>query len=371
MQRKITLGSIYVPGWGGPATEGYRLFELMQQQGMNVSFVNIIPDFLLEFFQQKFGDPPGNPQQLANVHNCIVEGRLTSDSMPFHLVRLLDQLSPDVIVGKMWRAAFLLKRAAPQIPLIFLPSGSERLKMYIRRRMVKDFLSLPDFHDTAAETTDASLIEQETVRCSDLVVVHSEIMHSLYKKFYPFLNGKLHEEVLWYSEWILQEASQYSRYKFPFEQRDIDILFIANDWSRPEKNFELLKKIAFKYSDLSIHVAGELEEQLPGVNKHGLITNREEIFSLMGRAKTVVSPSVFDAAPNILFEASAMDCNIVCSKNCGNWRLCNEKLLVDPFTPDNFIRKIRLALTGKFRDNLALFVGKNSYQKLKDLILSY
>ncbi len=343
----------------------------MQQEGMNVSFVNIIPDSLTEFFQQKFGESLGNPQKLPNVYNCIIEGPLTLDSMPLDLARLLNQLSPDVIVGKMWRAAFLLKRAAPQIPLIFLPSGSERLKTYIRQRRIKSFLSLRDFYNPPADATDTSFIEQETVRCSDLVVVHSEIMLSLYRNFFPFLNGKLHEEVVWYSDWVLQEASRYLRYKLPFNQRDIDLLFIANDWSRPEKNFELLKQVAFACPNLSIHVVGELAEELPCAKAHGLITNREEIHSLMGRAKAVVSPSVFDAAPNILFEASAMDCNLVCSKNCGNWQICNEALLADPFTPENFIRRVRLAATGRFKDNLNLFILKNSYQKLKDLILNY
>lgn len=338
---------------------------------MNVSFVNIIPGFLFEFFQQKFGDPPGNPQKLSNVYNCIIEGPLALDSIPAGLARLLHQLSPDVIIGKMWRAAFLLKRAAPETPLIFLPSGSERLKLYIRQGRVKDFLSLRDFHNSIANATDTSFLEQETVRSSDLVVVHSEMMLSLYRNFFPFLNGKLHEEVLWYSDWILQEASRYRRYKLPFEKRDIDLLFIANDWSRAEKNFELLKQITFACSDLSIHVAGELAEELTCASAHGLIANREEIHSLMGRAKAVVSPSVFDAAPNILFEASAMDCNVVCSKNCGNWQICNEALLVDPFTSENFIQKVRLASTEKFKDNLDLFIGSNSYQKLKYLILNY
>ena len=30
-----------------------------------------------------------------------------------------------------------------------------------------------------------------------------------------------------------------------------------------------------------------------------------------------------DAAPGILFEGAVMGCNLVASKNCGNWEVCH------------------------------------------------
>jgi len=51
------------------------------------------------------------------------------------------------------------------------------------------------------------------------------------------------------------------------------------------------------------------------------------VFRLMGNAKTIVSTSRYDAAPGILFEGSVMGCNLVASRNCGNWKICHTELL--------------------------------------------
>jgi glycosyltransferase involved in cell wall biosynthesis len=97
-----------------------------------------------------------------------------------------------------------------------------------------------------------------------------------------------------------------------------------------------------------------------------LVTRRDELFALLGGSKTIVCPSLFDAAPGILFEASAMGCNIITSKNCGNWHICNEKLLVDPFNLNGFLEKISLSLSRKYEDNIDYFMRNKSYKNLID-----
>ena len=88
----------------------------------------------------------------------------------------------------------------------------------------------------------------------------------------------------------------------------------------------------------------------------------------MGRAKTVVCPSRYDSAPGILFEAAAMECNIIASKNCGNWMICNDQLLIDPFTTDQFVHKCALSLAHKFDDNMNFFLASESYCNLAETI---
>jgi hypothetical protein len=142
----------------------------------------------------------------------------------------------------------------------------------------------------------------------------------------------------------------------PFFERDIDVLFIAESWTRPEKNYKMVKEIASQCKHLRVHIAGEMEKTLPNVRHHGLVTRREEVFKLLGRTKTIVCPSLFDLAPGILYEASAMACNIIASKNCGNWQVCNEELLVDPFNLNNFLEKLYLSLSKKYEDNMDYFL---------------
>jgi glycosyltransferase involved in cell wall biosynthesis len=97
---------------------------------------------------------------------------------------------------------------------------------------------------------------------------------------------------------------------------------------------------------------------------HGLLTERSDLFSLIGRARCLVCPSRMDAAPGVLFEASALGCNVVASRNCGNWELCHGELLADPCEADPFERCIRRALERKYPDNLDRFLNPSSYRRL-------
>jgi glycosyltransferase involved in cell wall biosynthesis len=111
-----------------------------------------------------------------------------------------------------------------------------------------------------------------------------------------------------------------------------------------------------------------MAKALPSANCHGLIADRLELFSLLGRSKVLVSPSAFDPAPGILWEASALGCNVIASRNCGNWMLCNTELLAESGQPDEFAAKIRQALHVKFEDNMQLFLDAESYSDLVETI---
>jgi glycosyltransferase involved in cell wall biosynthesis len=138
----------------------------------------------------------------------------------------------------------------------------------------------------------------------------------------------------------------------PFEERDIDVLFIASDWDRPEKNYPLVRSVARRLGDARIHVVGDASRRLPGVTYHGFVGDRDGLFTLMGRTRCVACPSIIDAAPGILFEASVLGCNVVASKNCGNWEMCHPELVADPFNADTFTTCIRRAMQRKFADRL-------------------
>src|SRR5206468_1730768 len=105
-----------------------------------------------------------------------------------------------------------------------------------------------------------------------------------------------------------------------------------------------------------------------GAVHHGFIADRAILFELMGRARTVVSASAIDAAPGVLFEASALGCNVVASPNCGNAHLCHPDLLVERADAPSFIRAIRASLQRKYPDNAAAFRGANPTQRLLDLV---
>lgn len=70
----------------------------------------------------------------------------------------------------------------------------------------------------------------------------------------------------------------------------------------------------------------------------------------------------------ILFEASIMGCNVVASKNCGNWEVCDPALLADPYGPATFATCIRRARERKYRDRLDRFLERRSYRELMAIL---
>ena len=358
---RVVVGCFEVPGWGGLTTATYRLFETMLGDGLDVHYVNLILDEELPRFQRILGARCENPRGLPNVHSCILRGAL-HEPHP-EIAEVLDVLSPDRVVGVGDISSLLLKKADPERELVFLTAGCMQVD-----RDVPLTEQLAVMNGSAPPLIDWK--EREAMRISDLVLTHSPLIRDLYRRFYPDSQRKIHPEVFWFAEWICEDAGSYSEMALPFEKRDIDALFVASSWVRKEKNPALVAEIASRLDGLSVHIVGEFEEPVPSATHHGFVGTREELFHLMGRAKTVVSPSLFDAAPGILFEGSVMGSNVVTSKNCGNWELCNEQLLVDDYEADAFAKTIRRAGTTKFEDNLERFLTPSSYESLKSVLFN-
>jgi glycosyltransferase involved in cell wall biosynthesis len=275
------------------------------------------------------------------------------------------------MVGIGWIAALLMKRAAPARNLIYLTSGCDQMKTYVEKYGI-DFLFLASHNGKPERRPFApSLLEKEAVAISDYIITHSEMNLFLHRYFFPSFTGKISPRVISFAEWIHRDAAEYSFLGKPFRQRDIDVLFIASDWRRPEKNYLWVKNIAAQAPDLKIHIIGKTEQELPRATHHGPIRDRRVLFSVLGRAKTMACPSLFDAAPGVLFEGSALGCNLVASRNCGNWSLCNESLVAHPFSRHVFLEKIRLSLTAPHQDNIDVFLQSGSYSDLLETILVF
>jgi glycosyltransferase involved in cell wall biosynthesis len=361
MPRKILLGCFEVPGYGGASTSAYRFLELLRASGLDVTFLNLVDEADAEFYRFAFGPSYGNPRGLDGVLNCVLSGP-TYHPHP-ELSEAIREVDPYVMIGVGFIGALLMKRAAPERTMVYLTSGCQQIKDAITRGQVRDFLEVRREIERGIRRPHITCREEkEAMDGADLVVVHSEMTRQLYEYYYPHHTGKVLGSVLSFARWIHAEALDYASLARPFPQRDVDVLFVASNWRRPEKNFAFVERIAVGLRGARVHVAGETNDGAGGAVYHGLVATREELFALMGRARTVVCPSVFDTAPGILFEASALGCNVVASENCGNWRICNEQLLVRRFTPGEFVEKATASLSERYDDNVALFLDETAYR---------
>ena len=368
MTRRILLASYEVPGLGGASTSAYALFRKMQRDRVDTHFVNLIAEWDVPYMQYMLGESYGNPNGLPDVQNCIVAGSLYGRHEP--LVGLIERIGPDVMVGYGDIAAGLLKRAAPDVPVVFFAAGCEQMKFHLSRDRACSGVTMLDRPvGTAVASAVVEGRESGALRCADLIVAGSELTKALLERFFPYQHTcKLWPNAISNAEWIDEAVNALGAVAKPFAERGMDLLFVASSWSRVEKNLSMVKRIAARVPNARICIVGECAVHVQGATSYGFVGNARRVLDLMGDAKALVCPSLFDASPGVLFEGSAMGCNVVASKNCGNWMICHDELLVDPFTEDRFVEAVTRAIRTKYPDNMRCFLERGSYARLLEIL---
>jgi hypothetical protein len=363
------LISCYEPkGYGGAATVAYEMFSTYHEMGINAGYLNIIRDFDTDYFRYKYGANFANPEQLENVFTSFIEREHYYEPQPA-VIREVDKFKPDVILSIHYIAPLVLKMSIPDIPLIYLTAGCKQAQEYLEKDGKLDANSLLRYlQELEWPPRIYNHEEKRAAELADVVVTHSVQTKQFYHLFFSNIEGKIHNRVFWLHHLITKHVDKFQAFSKPFFDREIDVLFVSNDWSRIEKNYTFVAAIAACLYGTNIHIVGEVPYTIQGVSHHGIISNLGVLYNVMGNSKTIVSPSRLDAAPGILSEGIAMGCNIVASRNCGNWELCNPNLLVEDFTPQGFTEKIKTSLDSKLPDNSVDFGTNADILDLLDLL---
>lgn len=274
-----------------------------------------------------------------------------------------------MLVGTGYIAARFLKEAAPERPVVFRTSGSQQMKWALIDGLSRDYLTFKRaMGRKGAPRATATGPEKLAVELSDLVITHSPHVQRLFSYFYPSYRGKLYEEVLSSAPYIVGDLLLADVDALPFEERPVDVVLVASDWARVEKNFALAGALMRRLGDLRVHVVGDVPEKHEHAFYHGFVPEHAELHQLMRQSKVCVSTSSFDAAPGVLFEAAALGCNVVASRNCGNWRLCHSELLVEPYTADAFSAAVRRAVTKPYPQHLEDFLSDEQHQTFREIL---
>ena len=363
MKPRLLLASTELPTVGGSSTASYALFRGMLADGHDAHYVNLIDQDDAAYYRFVFAEDLGNPERLPHVRPCWLRGSLT-DPHP-ELNELVAAIDPDIAIGFGFLATLLLTSVVPARRTVFVTGTCRQAQDHVTSGRAEDAISL----ERALATSDATPrvvndAERKAVERCDLVVTHSAMTLDMMERFFAPSIGKIYPTFISKAEWICADAAAWRHHARPFDERDIDVLFIASEWERTEKNYSMVKAIAARLADASVHIVGEVPRIVPSATHHGFIASRERLFELMGRARSVACPSRIDAAPGVIFEASIMGCNVVASRNCGNWELCHPALLADPYGPDAFVACIGRARARKHADHLDRFLERPSYREL-------
>jgi glycosyltransferase involved in cell wall biosynthesis len=335
----------------------------MLRDGHDVHFLNVVELTQADRIARTFGSGAGNPRALPNVRTCFLEGPRNETRHEF--TRLVDNVAPDAIVAHGYIAAALVAGSAPGRRLACITGSCRQARDWLETGWAWDMIGLSRLLDRRAYPPPVvEAVERTAMIGSHMVLTHSEQTQDMMQRFFPSLAHRIHPTVFSFAEWICEDADPFLPAARPFHERDIDLLFVASDWNRWEKNWPWVRTIARRRPRARVHVVGSVPEPIPGATHHGFLATRAALFELLARTRCVACPSRSDAAPGVLFEAAAMGCNVVASRNCGNWSLCHDALVADPFTVDALVACTDRAISARYDDNLDAYLARHSYDDL-------
>jgi glycosyltransferase involved in cell wall biosynthesis len=364
---RVLFASTEPPTVGGSGTASLDLFRRMLADGWDVHYVHVVHDVDAAFHQMDFQGRLGDVGGIANLQYCCVPE--LSSNFQASLASIMTRIAPDVSVGFGFLATGLLKAAAPDCRVVFVTGTCRQAQDFVTTGRARDATEL-ERGLVAGSITPRIINNGEKVavgRC-DLLVTHSEQTKAMFGHFFAESIGKMYPSSVSFAEWIAAGAEPWKHLARTFAERDIDVLFIASDWGRVEKNYPLVSRLGRPLDGLRVHLVGDVPHPLGWAVHHGFLPDRQTLFELMGRAKSIVCPSLIDAAPGILFEGAMMGCNLVASKNCGNWEVCHPDLVVEPFDEECVAKCIHLATSRKYDDRLDRFTAQGAYRELTAII---
>lgn len=367
MTPRLLLATTEPPAVGGSSTASYALFRRMLADGHDAYYVPLIDEDDAPYYHLINAAGGGATLGSARVRPCWLRGGL-EEPHP-ELTALITDIDPGACVGFGFLATVLLTGAAPDRPTAFVTGTCRQAQDHVTSGRARDAVTLE--REFAAGTRSPQIIngsERTAVERASIVVTHSSLTLDMMARYFPTSIGKIYPRVVSFAEWIAADADAWRRLARPFDSRDIDVLFVASNWRRREKNYGMVRAIAARLPGASVHIVGEVPRKVRAATHHGFVPSREQIFELMGRARAVACPSLIDAAPGILYEASVMGCNLVASRNCGNWEICHSDLLADPCISETFVACLARARARKHADHLHRFLERRSYDELMKVL---
>jgi hypothetical protein len=346
-----------VPAWSAADAWAYSLHGMLREAAFDARLVHLLTEADVWFFRHFVGDDCENQGRLDGVVRCVIDEPLVQRQAA--LADLIDAFAPELLVAWGTIPARLLKRAAPQIPLVLMVDECAQLEELIECGAARDFL---DFRAGVERGVlyprgDAGP-ELDALAGCDLAVSPSELARFTHDSLYSGQRGKMYARSITPAALAAREAAPFATLRRPFAQRDIDVLFIAGRWDAAARNLGLAGTIGARFPSREIHLVGECSAS-PAVHTHGVVA-RPALFDLLGRAKVAVFPGLADPAPGGMFEAAAMGCNVVASANCGFWELCHEDLRIAAPSAAAFLDRIELACSRPFGAHGDQFLGDSA-----------
>ena len=367
---KILLTSTQYPGNGGAATNTYKLnkyflsqkiktyciFILCQRE--DISKINIDPDNLGNVSYIRCSVKNGEP--LDYDHKKYI--KYTPNFINQFKNKIIKYLggTPDIILSKNYLAPITSHFLFPESKIYYLVSGLFYMSIlnnyrdeFISAQMV---LNKPNYYVKLIDSFKKHPIfinilqEIQTLKMVDRVIYNSQLTCNLSKLYF----GDLIKNETIINTSLLKHIDNTCD---NFNTRPYDIIFVSSSFKRKIKNPPFVNKL-FLDKRLSLYkkiVIGDNNIFDPQIENITILNQQlnSKVLEYMKNSKLLILPSLFDSSPNTIYEALEAGCNIVTSKNIGNYQIFNrDSICEDVYDIEEWIQKIRNNLDKKIINNI-------------------
>ena len=340
---KILIVSSDLPYIGGAGTNSYNIIKSLRK-------INRYKIYGL-FITNIEGDE--DPEKLNFIYKVKID-----DNIDFNLKNIKNTLGKiDIIIIKNYKSFVFIDKIFLNTKKIFIISGLRHFTHEIESKslnseeLIKIYKGIDknidyDFDNTYEFVLKNDLyLENYVFNKSCKLISNSEITKNILKKNLnidstfintTFINFNLSRDII------------------SFNDRKYDLIFICYDLSRKLKNYDLVYKIlnTNKLDNINIIIIVKTQNIIkilkPNIKYLDYVDNKI-LLEYIKNTKTILIPSMFDSNPNTLKEALSFKCNIITSKNVGNYDILNKNLIINDFYSINeWIDKIILSIEKEY-----------------------
>lgn len=304
---KILISSTQYPGYGGAATNAYKLIIYLRKKGYKCAGlfihnqnVNCDPEKIGNIYFYQYADYKFN-----NVRK--------NEQFRKSIIKTLGG-EPDICFGKNYVAPYLNKILFNKSPNVYLVSGisyeinnENSVDQYIRKI-------------NNGEKFNFTELEIRTINNCDYIVCNSPLLLNTFCQIYNRYNEKIYKRIMDTTKYDVNQNEIKQKFN-----KEYDIILVCSSFIRKEKNFQLvanmLKDPQFdKYKKCIVGDNNHIFKDIMNLTVYNLQSN-VETKKLIIKSKLMIIPSLFEANSNSMREALNNDCLVLLNKNVG-WHEC-------------------------------------------------
>lgn len=333
---KILITSTQKPGYGGSATNAYKLLKLLRKLNYNIAIIYFNKDKIeninYENIDGFFVCKDDNKNITINYKDKI--------KCRNEIVDYLDGI-PDVIYAFNYYTPIISRILFPFSLIYYFVVGNPVLSIG-KESIISKEISVQKFMDKSFKLTSYNLNiynqELESIKSSnELIIDQGNLIIDTISKVHPKYKY-LYNNYYNYGINILQDDIKINN-----ERKEFEIIVISSNWERIVKNPKLVYLI-FKnfpqYRKLAIGKNSSMFDKLPNTTCLPLL-DYNETQKYISKSKVLLITSFSETGPNTMIEAFSNKCNVLGSKNIGYSRYLSEyQLCDDVYNLNEWIEKL-------------------------------